>query len=90
MLYTVILDYEGGTYLSQGSGNSPLEGMQSSIENSDFSEIPELKLVGKAKLIKELESGGLVSLGGLQSVFCATAEIDNSLCIAHLVATNQT
>ncbi|MEI8607659.1 hypothetical protein P4S70_00315 [Enterovibrio sp. Hal110] len=84
------MDYKGGTYLSQGLGNTLEEGMSSAVLSTDFSNVSDFSSIDKQLLIETLNENGLAKLDGLKNAFCSTALIDDSLVIAHLVTTAET
>ncbi|MEZ9526337.1 hypothetical protein [Enterovibrio norvegicus] len=90
MLYTLMIDFKGGTYISQGIGSSLANGFESAIDNQAFTDIPDFSSASKEKIKAEAVEDGFIPLEGLKNVYCATCEIDNSLAIFNLIATNET
>lgn len=82
MLYTLVLDFSEGTYVSQGHGNTPMEGLFRCIFH-----LVEIDGLSKEELIEELEGEEPVELEGLESVWCFSACSDKELVLMNLVAT---
>ncbi|HEY5330454.1 MAG TPA: hypothetical protein VIJ79_11250 [Acidobacteriaceae bacterium] len=84
-LYTVLLDYAGGTYISQVK--TPLSGVLPAWLKQ--LSIPEVTSWGLT--ITELESlanDNLIPLGGLENVWCASASGSHGLILINVVLTN--
>lgn len=90
LLYTLLIDYKGGTYISQGFGNSVIEGFKSAINSQNFSEIPDFKTVNKDTFISEVEENGFNTIEGTKNVFCTSFSIEGYLAISNLIATIET
>ena len=87
MLVTLFMDYKGGTYVSQGEGESINAGVEAAINNQNFMAISALKGISKEVILKELFEDEFVSLKGLKNVYCGAAEINGALAIFHAVCT---
>jgi len=72
LLYTIIMDYKGGAYISQGVGTNPTEGTVAAIRNHNYSDIPGLVPADKSLVVLEIESEGLLLLQELKKVYCGT------------------
>jgi hypothetical protein len=76
-LYTVILDYRGGTYISQVRADGPREALVTWANELDYSEIKYLGKRGKQRLIDALENdpygiNAVTELGGLKNAWCGS------------------
>ncbi|MEP1857426.1 MAG: hypothetical protein ABJI60_06485 [Kangiellaceae bacterium] len=90
MLYTIIMDYKGGTYISQSVGTNPIEGAVSAIRAHNYSDISDLVSADKSAIVSGIENDGLALLQGMKKVYCATADINGSTAIFNVVETNET
>lgn len=90
MLYTLLIDYKGGTYISQGTGDSVIEGCKSAINSQSSSKISDLKNISKKTFISEIEDNGFSTIDGTKNVFCTSFAIEDSLAILNLIATTET
>jgi len=81
-LYTVILEYRGGTYSSQVTAESPRAALLSWATNLEASEIKHLGTSGKQRLIAGLKNDPIdrpVLLTGLRNVWCYSGPISSML-----------
>jgi hypothetical protein len=86
-LFTFILDYAGGTYVSQITADN-LDLAWSNLPKAfDSSQIAGFDLESKYSLDERLREDGPVPLEGFQNIWCATALINNELALIHLVRT---
>jgi hypothetical protein len=79
-LYSIILDYRGGTYISQVRARTPRDAAKKWTRTLDVNEVKHLGAKGKQKLISNLEEDayGLnepVALTGLTGVWCLSMPI---------------
>lgn len=87
-LYTVILDYKGGTYIAQVSARSPAAALPkwlSNLKNADLAKwgIARDEL---AKIINSSES--VVPLDACLNVWCTSGLAKRGLALVHIVATD--
>jgi len=92
MLYTVVMEYRGGTYVSQVQAQDVDGALHSWAAALDVLGIAEFDERGKADLIKEIETQflngvGPVPLRGLASAWCTSASISGSWMLINLIAT---
>lgn len=94
MLFTFVVDYKGGIYVSQVRANSPEEAVIIWAKNLDTKPIIGLKSKSKTKLIEQLqqqvEEGATILLDGLKNAWCASAMIKHKLLLINIVKTSQT
>jgi len=87
-LYTIVLDYKGGTYISQVSALSPAAALPkwlSKLKDADLMEwgITREELTGITK------SGNIVPLDGCVSVWCISGSGRRGLVLMNIVATRR-
>ena len=86
-LYTFIMDYKGGTYISQVNASSVKTACKEWAENLEVSEIANFEIKGKEILIREMKSKEPVALEGLENVWFVSALIFNNLAAINLIKT---
>jgi hypothetical protein len=88
-VYTFVLEYAGGTYVSQYPGGT----VKAALQNWAAGEA--VKLAGHWKgdiaerLFARLAEETPVVLDGLHQVWCASASLDSGLALLNIVATDQ-
>lgn len=95
MLYTVVMDYRGGTYISQVEADDVATALRRWAAALDVWEGERLGPQRKAKLIRKLDEDlacdmGPVLLDGLINAWCTTVRLSRgSSLLIHIVATVQ-
>lgn len=87
-LYTVILDYKGGTYIAQLSAASPLAVLPrwlSILKDADLAEWGS----SRAELSKIIKSENVVPLDGCVNVWCISGSGKDGLVLINMVATDE-
>ncbi len=92
MLYTVVMDYRGGTYISQVDAGNLAGALETWADTLDQRSIEELGPRRKAELTDDirvqLSSGQEPALlDGLVNVWCAAASTSGGLALINVVAT---
>ena len=88
-LYTFILEYKGGTYLSQASSGSPGTAFVKGAESLQAVQVTGLGNKGKASLIEQMKTNKITPIAGLTNVWCNTALINGRLAIVNVIRTEQ-
>ncbi len=90
-LYTIILDYDGGTYIDQVKSRSLKNVLILWATTLSENEVFGYKLgkQRKAELIEELKDRKPVALNGLQNAWCRSALIQDKLALINIVLTEQ-
>jgi hypothetical protein len=85
-LYTVILDFRGGTYIAQVSRSSPTKAVidWSNEISKDEAQTWKLDVRQLQRLLQEDE---LVALDGLANAWCTTARIGRHLALINVIQT---
>lgn len=82
-LFTLVLDYAGGTYLSQRWASSPTEAVRDWLASES-----RQRAVG-ARTADALGAIDLTPVQGLSGTWCWSAEADGDLILMHVVETVQ-
>jgi hypothetical protein len=92
MLYTVLMEYRGGTYVSQVVADSVAGSLRVWAAALDVAAIAALGAQWKAELLRDIEwmmSNGMepTPLDGLVSAWCTTASVSGGMMLINIVAT---
>ena len=92
MLYTVVMDYRSGTYISQVKARSVDTALRVWTEHLDISGVAGLGRRRKAELIGEIKKQvsrreAPVPLDGVVNTWCASAATSGGLVIVNIIAT---
>lgn len=87
-LYTIVLEYRGGTYLSQVRADTPREALLMWARERKGGEekgklFRELRSYVRARAREDLPT----AVNGCHNVWCFSAVLKNRLILAHLIAT---
>ncbi len=83
-LFTLIIDFDGGTYIAQATAGSIKEAPNACVENWHTHEISEQD---KITILELLSSEEFVPVSGVENVWCGCVQLRQSLLIMHLVLT---
>ena len=87
--YTFIMDYRGGTYVSQINASSIEAACVSWARNLEVSAIYDFGSKSREKLIEQMESESPVLLDGLINAWCASALICKGMALINIVQTEK-
>jgi len=92
MLYTILMEYRGGTYGSQVDAHTPISAVQKWASALDPMPIQGLDQARKVELINTMDSDlscGIepTLLEGLINVWCTSVSISGSFMLINVVAT---
>ena len=85
-LYTFLLDYAGGTYVSQIEAASEQAAFRDWISNLKSEQLADT-VSDEIALAFDANADGPVSLNGLAGVWCATGSAAQGLALVNLVRT---
>jgi hypothetical protein len=90
-LYTFILNYAGGTYISQYADSSHTKAFERWLvaEPAKLEKPPGAKLARGLSREHEAVDGSLTPLDGLQNVWCWTALLPRGLALVNVVRTSR-
>jgi len=87
-LYTIVLDYRGGTYIGQASGDSVTAALSQWV-----SKIPHKELAGwgitRDELSEIVRSDEPVALSGCVNTWCLSGSTNGGLVLINVIATDQ-
>jgi 23S rRNA A2030 N6-methylase RlmJ len=88
-LFTLILDWRGGTYVSQVWAGSPEQATVLWAQQHLLRSVIELDPEDRSRLQRDLESGERrpTRLADTDNVWCATTLLDGDLACLHVVKT---
>lgn len=87
--YTFIMEYAGGTYISQVKAASPRKAVVKGAQKLNVSEIYKFGQVSKDKLIEEMKTKEISLLNSLKNVWFVSALIRGELALINLVQTDE-
>ncbi len=85
--YTFIMEFAGGTYISQVKAVSAKAACVKWAQSLDMSEVEGLGLKGKESLIEQMREKSPVALEGLLNAWCTGALIRGKSALINLVQT---
>ena len=85
-LYTAVLDYKGGTYLGQATGDSVTNALLHWLSKIRDEELAEWGIT-RNELYNILQSDEPVKLVGCINVWCLTGSTDSGLALINVIAT---
>ncbi len=85
--FTFLLEYSGGTYLSQIAASSPDNAFVIGARNLNFRDISDFDKEAKESLIVQMETDSIAPVDGLSNVWCNTATLNGNLAFVHIVQT---
>jgi hypothetical protein len=86
-LYTFIMDYDGGTYVSQVKAPSPKSACLKWARGLDGEQIKGLGGKSHESLIAEIKDESPTPIHGVLNAWCATALIRGTLALINIVQT---
>ena len=87
-LYTLILDWDGGTYVHQTRGQSVHRAVGRWAEQLDVGLIPGMDVAAREQLVSAIREDDAVALDGLTNVWCCSALLHGKLALVHAVRTD--
>ncbi|ACL03184.1 conserved hypothetical protein [Desulfatibacillum aliphaticivorans] len=89
-LYTFLLDFKGGTYISQVWARSPQESLFGWIKGEKYSVVQELAGIKSTDFKNYFGSENCVPVDQLESVWCVSFLAEDDLGIINIVGTTAT
>jgi hypothetical protein len=87
-LYTVVLDYKGGTYIGQAPGDSTTAALSHWVSRIRDEELAEWGIT-RDELSKIARSDEAVPLNGCLNVWCLSGSTNDGLVLINVIATDQ-
>jgi len=86
-LFTVILEWAGGTYITQVSAESPERARALWVKKIKRGN-NGLALSARASIGKSLIDSDVVAIRGCKSVYCATSVVNKKLALVNIIRTD--
>jgi len=86
-LYTFIMEYAGGTYISQINSSSPKSACVKWAQGLDVSQVSGLGGKSKESLIEQMKDESPTLIDGVFNTWCASAIIRGELVLVNFVLT---
>jgi hypothetical protein len=86
-LYTFILDFKGGIYISQKVAESPKKALIAWSESLNLREVEGLGMKKKQTIIKEANQEEPIPIKEINNVWCSIFLSGKSLAVLHYVQT---
>lgn len=85
--FTFVIDYDGGTYISQSGGASPKAALRAWLRSFDFSVIPRLSTRAVQTLRREVCADTPTPVDSVRSVWCIGAALPRRYFMIHIIKT---
>lgn len=85
--FTLIADYEGGTYISQQRASTSARAVALWAQHFDFFVIPRVSVASLPEFRADITSKAPVLLDTLRGVWCSSALLGRRLLLLHIVRT---
>ena len=86
-LFTFVLDFAGGTYLSQYRGESLREACEKWVQGMDTSAVASMDKASRLDLASEVDIAEAVRIEGLTNVWCLSFLPGKTLGLVHVIRT---
>jgi hypothetical protein len=83
--YTIVIDFAGGTYISQVRATSPKAAGVKGVKSLDVSQIFGLGEKTKTSLVEQLQEDNPVPLNELTNVWCTTGYVNGKFVLINIV-----
>jgi len=87
-LYTIVLDYKGGTYIGQAHSDSLSGALAQWLSRIGDQELAKWKIT-RDKLLDIFTSDEPIPLSGCTNVWCLSASTNGGLALINVIATDQ-
>lgn len=87
--YTIIMDWDGGTYLRQVRAESGRQAILCWAEKLDVGPIPRMGPAARGQLVEELREDEGAGITGLVNVWRFSARVRGRLALIHMVRTEE-
>jgi hypothetical protein len=87
-LYTVFLDYAGGTYVSQARASNPASAIKRWARHLDSNQIHGLGVKTRENLVRQMAAEIPTPISGTLNTWCVSAILRGKLALIHLVKTD--
>ncbi len=88
-LYTLVIDFDGGTYIAQGEADSVIDAPKRCVLNWDIRDLKHvLTEQDRSVLLALLNEEEFVPLNGVKNVWCGCVNLHQHLLTLNLVRTD--
>jgi hypothetical protein len=87
-LYTIVLDYKGGTYIGQASGDSATAALSQWVSGIRDEELAKWRIT-RDELSKIAGSDEPIPLNGCLNAWCLSGSTNDGLVLINVIATDQ-
>lgn len=87
-LYTIVLDYKGGTYIGQASSDSVSGALVQWLSKIGDQELANWKIT-RQKLLDIINSDEPIPLRGCTNVWCLSSSTKDGLALINVIATDR-
>jgi len=84
-LYTMVLDYKGGTYISQVTAESPEAALTNWVTSANERDLSHWSLTHQE--LAQLSEDRLIPIENCKNVWCASDSTESGLMLLNIVAT---
>lgn len=85
--YTIIANFDGGTYIAQVHARTPREALVSWANQLDVRAVAGMGPASRSRLIEDMIDENPVPIDGTSSVWCASSLVRGKLMLINLVRT---
>lgn len=85
MLYTIFMEFAGGTYAAQVRAGSPRSALKKWAKNIVPGNIYDLGPKGKEALNRQIHDKQIVPIHGMVNIWCATFLVGGKLALVNLI-----
>ena len=86
-IFTVVLDFRGGTYVEQVRSGDERLAVIDWVRNLDPTKIDGLSEEQRRTLSRAVQDDAPMGVEGLRSVWCSSAELDDELALINIIKT---
>lgn len=86
-VFTVIADFDGGTYIGQAEAESPREAAVAWAERLDAGEILGVGRALRSRLVEALLADDPTPINAIRSCWCMTVQVRGKLMLVNVVKT---
>ena len=86
-LFTFLLEYEGGTYVSQVSAASPNLAPKAWAEGLDWAGVWKSEPLSKDELVDAMQSSVPTPINGVKHTWCCAALLNGHTALIHFIQT---
>jgi len=86
-IFTFLMDFEGGTYVSQHAAVDLKLAVQAWVGAIDLASIEGIGIGDRQEFAKQMSKSGTTPLSGMNNVWCIDGILSDRLALVHIVKT---